>query len=68
MRAGEKDGIEPGECLARQQTVPHRQFLPPRLEGVRLERSVLLRRPPFWSYDSEERQASYYHRVDRYIE
>lgn len=40
MRAREKDGIEPGEWLARQQTVPHRQFLPPRLEGVRFtERS-----------------------------
>lgn len=34
MRAGEKDGIEPGQWLARQQTVSHRQFLPPRLKGV----------------------------------
>lgn len=34
MRARGKDGIEPGWWLARQQTVPHRQFLPPRLKGV----------------------------------
>lgn len=39
MRARGKDGIEPDGWFARQQTVRHRQFLPSRLEDLRLTRS-----------------------------
>jgi len=44
MRARGKDGIEPGGWFARQQTVRHRQFLPPRLEDLRqTERRIFTR-------------------------